>query len=169
VAGAGTAGGPAATWPGNVVARACGSWVKSGSGRGLRPDAAQGGGGGGRGDAEVAYARLEALCQAIKAELGGDLKIHDAAVLPAFITLPQVTAAEYGRVRARGAPGAPRRWAAWHAPLGCGRLTEVSATKACICAGSYAYALSGVQLDPALHQGQTAMCEPPRARRAVRV
>ena len=54
----------------------------------------------GGGEAEVAYARLEALCQAIKAELGNDLKIHDAAVLPAFITLPQVTAAEYGRVRA---------------------------------------------------------------------
>ena len=48
----------------------------------------------------MAYARLEVLCQAIKAELGNDLKIHDAAVLPAFITLPQVTAAEYGRVRA---------------------------------------------------------------------
>lgn len=54
---------------------------------------------GGASEAEVAYARLEALCQAIKAELGNDLKIHDAAVLPAFITLPQVTAAEYGRVR----------------------------------------------------------------------
>ncbi|KAK9839863.1 hypothetical protein WJX81_007158 [Elliptochloris bilobata] len=53
---------------------------------------------GGGGEAEVAYARLEALCQAIKAELGNDLKIHDAAVLPAFIMLPQVTAAEYGRL-----------------------------------------------------------------------
>ena len=90
----------------------------------MRLDAAQGGGGGGRGDAEVAYARLEALCQAIKAELGGDLKIHDAAVLPAFITLPQVTAAEYGRVRARGAPGALCWWAAPHGPVVCGRLAE---------------------------------------------
>lgn len=51
-------------------------------------------------DAELAYARLEALCQAVKGELQQDLHIHDAAVLPNFVNLPQVTAAEYGRVRA---------------------------------------------------------------------
>lgn len=45
-------------------------------------------------DAEVAYARLGALCQAIKHELQNDLKIHDAAILPTYINLPQVTAAE---------------------------------------------------------------------------
>jgi hypothetical protein len=55
----------------------------------------------GPGEAEVAYARLEALCQAVKGELQQDLHIHDAAVLPNFVNLPQVTAAEYGRV---GAP-----------------------------------------------------------------
>jgi len=44
-----------------------------------------------------AYARLEALASAIQAELSADLAIHDAAVLPAFINLPQVAAAEYGR------------------------------------------------------------------------
>ena len=44
-----------------------------------------------------AYARLEALASAIQAELGSDLAIHDAAVLPSFINLPQVCAAEYGR------------------------------------------------------------------------
>lgn len=48
--------------------------------------------------AELAYARLEALCHAVKQELQNDLRIHDAAVLPAFVNLPQVTAAEYGRV-----------------------------------------------------------------------
>ncbi|KAK9805114.1 hypothetical protein WJX73_010312 [Symbiochloris irregularis] len=46
-------------------------------------------------DAEVAYARLGALSQAIKNELQNDLKIHDAAILPAFCNLPQITAAEY--------------------------------------------------------------------------
>ena len=51
-------------------------------------------------DAEVAYARLGALSQAIKNELQNDLKIHDAAILPAYINLPQVTAAEYSSVRA---------------------------------------------------------------------
>ena len=50
-------------------------------------------------DAEVAYARLGALCQAIKNELQNDLNIHDASVLPAYVNLPQVTAAEYSQVR----------------------------------------------------------------------
>ena len=50
-------------------------------------------------DMEVAYVRIEALCQAIKAELNNDLKIHDSAILPSFINLPQVTAGEYCRVR----------------------------------------------------------------------
>ena len=49
-------------------------------------------------DAEVAYARLGALSQAIKNELQNDLKIHDAAILPAFVNLPQITAAEYSSV-----------------------------------------------------------------------
>lgn len=49
-------------------------------------------------DAEVAYARLGALSQAIKNELQNDLKIHDAAILPAFCNLPQITAAEYSTV-----------------------------------------------------------------------
>ncbi|KAK9806759.1 hypothetical protein WJX72_001747 [[Myrmecia] bisecta] len=48
-------------------------------------------------EAELAYARLEALCQAIKNELQNDLRIHDSAVLPSFVVLPQVTAAEYCR------------------------------------------------------------------------
>ncbi len=52
----------------------------------------------GSADAELAYARLEALCQAVKGELQQDLHIHDAAVLPNFVNLPKVTAAEYGRV-----------------------------------------------------------------------
>ena len=47
--------------------------------------------------AAAAYARLEALAAALRAELVNDLKIHDAAVLPAFVTLPQLAAAEYGR------------------------------------------------------------------------
>ena len=50
-------------------------------------------------DAEVAYARVGALCQAIKAELNNDLKIHDQGILPPFINLPQVTGGEYSRVR----------------------------------------------------------------------
>lgn len=50
-------------------------------------------------DAEVAYARVGALCEAIKAELNNDLKIHDQGILPQFINLPQVTAGEYCRVR----------------------------------------------------------------------
>lgn len=49
-------------------------------------------------DAEVAYARIGALCEAIKAELNNDLKIHDQGILPSFITLPRVTAGEYCRV-----------------------------------------------------------------------
>jgi hypothetical protein len=47
--------------------------------------------------AAAAYARLEALAAALRAELVNDLKIHDAAVLPSFVTLPQLAAAEYGR------------------------------------------------------------------------
>ena len=50
-------------------------------------------------DAEAAYARMEALSQAIKNELQNDLRIHDSAVLPQFVNLPQITAAEYCRVR----------------------------------------------------------------------
>ena len=50
-------------------------------------------------DAEAAYARMEALSQAIKNELQNDLRIHDSAVLPHFVNLPQITAAEYCRVR----------------------------------------------------------------------
>ncbi len=49
-------------------------------------------------DADLAYARLEALCGAVRGELEQDIHIHDAAVLPNFVNLPQVTAAEYGRV-----------------------------------------------------------------------
>ena len=56
-------------------------------------------------DAEVAYARLGALCQAIKNELQNDLTIHDSSVLPAYVNLPQVTAAEYSQVRS-----APLTW-----------------------------------------------------------
>ena len=47
--------------------------------------------------AAAAYARLEALAAALRAELVNDLRIHDAAVLPSFVTLPQLAAAEYGR------------------------------------------------------------------------
>lgn len=50
------------------------------------------------GDAETAYLRVGALCDAIKAELNNDLKIHEANILPHFINLPQVTAGEYCRV-----------------------------------------------------------------------
>lgn len=46
----------------------------------------------------MAYARVGALCEAIKAELNNDLKIHDQGILPQFINLPQVTAGEYCRV-----------------------------------------------------------------------
>lgn len=48
-------------------------------------------------DAEVAYARVGALCEAIKAELEKDLRIHNCGILPQFIKLPQVTASEYCR------------------------------------------------------------------------
>ncbi|KAK9868824.1 hypothetical protein WJX84_006782 [Apatococcus fuscideae] len=44
---------------------------------------------------DAAYARLEALCSAIKTELQRDLHIHDQAILPSSVNLPQVTAAEY--------------------------------------------------------------------------
>ena len=55
----------------------------------------------GSAEAELAYARLEALCQAVKVELQQDLHIHDAAVLPNFVNLPKIAAAEYGRVSTR--------------------------------------------------------------------
>lgn len=41
-------------------------------------------------DAEAAYHRLELLSQSIRNELQRDLHIHDSAVLPNFINLPQV-------------------------------------------------------------------------------
>jgi hypothetical protein len=37
----------------------------------------------------------------VKQELQNDLHIHDSSQLPTFINLPQITAAEYGRVRCR--------------------------------------------------------------------
>ena len=43
-------------------------------------------------DAEAAYHRLELLSQSIRNELQRDLHIHDSAVLPNFINLPQVCA-----------------------------------------------------------------------------
>lgn len=49
-------------------------------------------------EAEAAYDSLERLCQAIKAEIMKDLGIHDSAILPSFINLPQITADEYSRV-----------------------------------------------------------------------
>ena len=61
-------------------------------------------------DAEVAYARLGALSQAIKNELQNDLNIHDKAILPAFVNLPQVTAAEYSSVRPRRSDCAQPKW-----------------------------------------------------------
>lgn len=48
----------------------------------------------------LAYQRLEFLTQAIKNELQRDLQINDAGVLPPDVVLPQITAAEYGRVMA---------------------------------------------------------------------
>ncbi len=56
----------------------------------------------GSAEAELAYARLEALCQAVKVELQQDLHIHDAAVLPNFVNVPKIAAAEYGRVSTQG-------------------------------------------------------------------
>ena len=41
-------------------------------------------------DAEAAYHRLELLSQSIRNELQRDLHIHDSAVLPNFVNLPQV-------------------------------------------------------------------------------
>ena len=52
-------------------------------------------------DAEVAYARVGALCEAIKSELNNDLKIHNQGILPQWINLPQVAAGEYCRVITR--------------------------------------------------------------------
>ena len=63
----------------------------------LRPVSAQSPAGGV--GAEAAYARLESLCAAIKTELQRDLHIHDQAILPSSINLPQIAAAEYCKVR----------------------------------------------------------------------
>lgn len=41
-------------------------------------------------DAEAAYHRMELLSQSIRNELQRDLHIHDSALLPNFINLPQV-------------------------------------------------------------------------------
>jgi len=41
-------------------------------------------------DAEAAYYRMELLSQSIRNELQRDLHIHDSAVLPNFVNLPQV-------------------------------------------------------------------------------
>lgn len=41
-------------------------------------------------DAEAAYHRMELLSHAIKNELQRDLHIHDSAILPNFVSLPQV-------------------------------------------------------------------------------
>lgn len=41
-------------------------------------------------DAEAAYRRMELLSQSIRNELQRDIHIHDHAVLPNFINLPQV-------------------------------------------------------------------------------
>ncbi|DBB16594.1 TPA: hypothetical protein ACH3X3_014851 [Trebouxia sp. C0006] len=49
-------------------------------------------------DAEAAYYHMELLSQSIRNELQRDLHIHDSAVLPNFVNLPQVTAAEYTRL-----------------------------------------------------------------------
>lgn len=43
--------------------------------------------------AEAAYHRMELLSHAIKNELQRDLHIHDSAILPNFVSLPQVCAA----------------------------------------------------------------------------
>ena len=43
-------------------------------------------------DAEAAYHRMELLSQSIRNELQRDLHIHDSAVLPNFVNLPQVCA-----------------------------------------------------------------------------
>ncbi len=41
-------------------------------------------------DAEAAYYHMELLSQSIRNELQRDLHIHDSAVLPNFVNLPQV-------------------------------------------------------------------------------
>ena len=46
----------------------------------------------GSSDAEAAYHRMELLSHAIKNELQRDLHIHDSAILPNFVSLPQVFA-----------------------------------------------------------------------------
>ena len=60
--------------------------------------------------AEAAYARLEALCCAMRTELGVDLRIHDAAVLP---HLCQPAPGHRRRVR----PGAALSCLFWHSRL----------------------------------------------------
>lgn len=46
----------------------------------------------------MAYKRLQAICSAMRQELDGDLRIHETRKLPTFVILPQITAAEYGKV-----------------------------------------------------------------------
>ncbi len=46
----------------------------------------------------MSYKRLQAICSAMRQELDSDLRIHETRKLPTFVILPQVTAAEYGRV-----------------------------------------------------------------------
>ena len=50
-----------------------------------------GSGGDSEQDAEAAYHRMELLSQSISIELQRDLHIHDSAVLPNFVNLPQVS------------------------------------------------------------------------------
>ncbi|EIE27268.1 hypothetical protein COCSUDRAFT_55287 [Coccomyxa subellipsoidea C-169] len=49
-------------------------------------------------EAEMSYKRLQAICSAMRQELDSDLRIHETRKLPTFVILPQVTAAEYGRL-----------------------------------------------------------------------
>lgn len=49
-------------------------------------------------EAEMAYKRLQAICAAMRQELDSDLRIHETRKLPNWIVLPQITAAEYGKV-----------------------------------------------------------------------
>lgn len=49
-------------------------------------------------EAEMAYKRLQAICAAMRQELDSDLRIHETRKLPNWIILPQITAAEYGKV-----------------------------------------------------------------------
>ncbi|CAL8462927.1 g2461 [Coccomyxa elongata] len=49
-------------------------------------------------EAEMAYKRLQAICAAMRQELDSDLRIHETRKLPNWIILPQITAAEYGKL-----------------------------------------------------------------------